>query len=84
MTTLMIKQLKLESSIIGLSVSRAIYLLFLTLFSFRSRADYREMMMMKATNQSNMALSIRLVILPFRLEIKAIGRQQDFLSLFRA
>ena len=83
MTTLMIKQLKLESSIIGLSVSRAIYLLFLTLFSFRSRADYREMMM-KATNQSNMALSIRLVILPFRLEIKAIGRQQDFLSLFRA
>ena len=83
----MIKQLKLESSIIGLSVSRAIYLLFLTLFSFRSRADYREMMMMKATNQSNMALSIMLamlVILPFRLEIKAIGRQQDFLSLFRA
>ena len=82
----MIKQLKLESSIIGLSVSRAIYLLFLTLFSFRSRADYREMMMMKATNQSNMALSLMLllVILPFRLEIKAIGRQQDFLSLFRA
>ena len=72
----MIKQLKLESSIIGLSVSRAIYLLFLTLFSFRSRADYREMMMMKATNQSNMALSLMLllVILPFRLEIKAIGQ----------